>query len=188
MRRIIVLCFLSCVVGCGSGELSTNSDPGDNQNNENNLNNQNNTDSDTGATQNNVNNVDVDMGTNDDTGNDASNADLGADVAVDMGPQWHPMFIAVADFFIIKCVACHAVGENGNFAMPQDANPTYEEVRLALDGTVATTNRLIIEPNDPAESQAFIMMTNAAGEQFDEPTIAVVRDWINAGAPYLVTD
>lgn len=97
--------------------------------------------------------------------------------------QFHPMYVAVADFMREKCVNCHDQGQNGNIVVPS-AMVSNAELRVNLEGVVATTGRLLIEPNDPAESQVYIMITNAAGEQFPPETIAIVEDWINAGAPY----
>lgn len=182
---------ITLLAACGSGELSTNSSPGDdNSNNEvvnntssnntNNANNVNNTSSNNAN--NDLNNIVLDMGM-DSGGSEDVGVDTAPDMMADLGPQFHPMFVAVADFFLEKCVNCHAQGQNGNFAMPQ-ADGTYEQVRVAIDGVASTSGNLIIEPNDPDNSQAFIMMTNDAGEQFDAATIAVVADWINAGAPY----
>lgn len=108
---------------------------------------------------------------------------VGATNSMTTGTQYHPMFVAVADFMREKCVACHDMGQNGNLVVPS-ATVTEGELRMNLEDVVATTGRKIVEPNNPAESQMYIMITNAAGEQFPPATIAIVEDWINAGAPY----
>jgi hypothetical protein len=100
------------------------------------------------------------------------------------GPQFDQMFVAVADFMREKCIACHSEGQNGNFQIAS-ADATNEEVRVALEDVEATTGNLMVEPFDPDASQVYIMITNDAGEQFEPDTIAIVEDWINAGAPYV---
>lgn len=97
--------------------------------------------------------------------------------------EFHEEFIWIADFVREKCVACHDMGQNGNLLLPS-VDMTNDEVRLALDGGVATTGLKFIEPFDPAQSQVYIMITNAAGEQFPAETTDRVADWINLGAPY----
>ncbi|MEM6990611.1 MAG: hypothetical protein AAF721_08945 [Myxococcota bacterium] len=97
--------------------------------------------------------------------------------------QFHPEFVWFADFVREKCVACHNEGQNGNLLLPS-VDMTNDEVRLAIDGGIATTGRLFIEPFDPPESQVYIMITNEAGEQFPAETIDRVAEWINLGAPY----
>lgn len=99
------------------------------------------------------------------------------------GPQFNQMFVAVADFMREKCVNCHNAGQNGNFVIPAADTPN-ETVRMNLEGVVARSGRLLVTPNNTAESQVYIMITNSAGEQFPPETIAIVADWINAGAPY----
>ncbi len=96
---------------------------------------------------------------------------------------FHPEFVWFGDFVREKCVACHNEGQNGNLLLPS-VDMTNDEVRLALDGGVATTGRMFVEPFDPPESQVYIMITNEAGEQFPDETIDRVADWINLGAPY----
>lgn len=100
------------------------------------------------------------------------------------GGEFHPMFVAVADFMREKCINCHSEGQNGNLQIAS-ADASNAEVQTAVEGVEATTGRLLVEPFDPDQSQVYIMITNAAGEQFDAPTIAIVEDWINAGAPYV---
>ena len=101
-----------------------------------------------------------------------------------VGPQFHPMFVAVADFMREKCISCHSEGQNGNFQIPS-ATSTNEEVRVALEGVESTRGLLLVEPGNPEQSQVYIMITNDAGEQFPPETIAIVEDWIVAGAPYV---
>lgn len=120
-------------------------------------------------------------GGSEETGADASSTGSPVDTGGEMA--WHPEFMWLADFMRQKCVACHNMGQNGNLVLPSP-QMTNEEVMLAIDGGVATTGRKFIEPFDPPESQAYIMITNEAGEQFDQETIERVADWINLGAPY----
>lgn len=96
---------------------------------------------------------------------------------------FHPEFIWFADFVREKCVACHNMGQNGNLLLPS-VDMTNDEVRLALDGGVATTGLMFLEPFSPPQSQVYIMITNEAGEQFPAKTIDRVADWINLGAPF----
>jgi hypothetical protein len=113
-----------------------------------------------------------------------NNATTGSTNGMTAGPQFDQMFVAVADFMREKCIACHSEGQNGNFQIAS-ADATNEEVRVALEDVEATTGNLMVEPFDPDASQVYIMITNDAGEQFEPDTIAIVEDWINAGAPYV---
>lgn len=92
-------------------------------------------------------------------------------------------FIWVADFMLANCVACHATDANGMLILP-DAELSYEDVRLALEGITANTGLLLVEPLDRNASQTYLQITNEFGAQFPVEETDRFGAWIDAGAPY----
>jgi len=92
-------------------------------------------------------------------------------------------FVWVADFLRTNCVACHSNDMNGNLLLPS-ADITNDEVRLALDGVVATTGLLLVEPGDRQASQTYLQITNEFGAQFPVEDTDRFGAWIDAGAVY----
>lgn len=92
-------------------------------------------------------------------------------------------FVWVADFMRVNCVSCHSTNVNGNLLLP---NPgiSNEEVRLALDGVVATTGLLLVEPGDRNASQTYLQITNEFGAIFPVEDTDRFGAWIDAGANY----
>jgi hypothetical protein len=92
-------------------------------------------------------------------------------------------FVWVADFLRTNCVSCHSTNVNGNLLLP---NPdiTNEEVRLALDGVVANTGLLLVEPGDRNASQTYLQITNEFGAIFPVVDTDRFGAWIDAGAMY----
>lgn len=100
-------------------------------------------------------------------------------------PVFDDEFVWVADFLRTNCVACHATNMNGNLLLPA-ADITNEEVRLALEGVMATTGILLVEPYDRETSQTYLQITNEFGAQFPVEDTDRFGAWIDAGAPYYV--
>ncbi len=92
-------------------------------------------------------------------------------------------FMWVAGFLLDNCVACHATNANGAIVLPAP-DLTYEEIRLALDGVVANTGLLLVEPGDRNASQTWLQITNEFGAQFPVELTDRFGDWIDAGAAY----
>ncbi len=82
-----------------------------------------------------------------------------------------------------NCVACHANDANGVLILP-DANLSYDEVRLAVDGLTANSGLLLVEPGDRNASQTYLQITNEFGAQFPVEDTDRFGEWIDAGAPY----
>lgn len=124
--------------------------------------------------------ADVSSGTGggDDDGDDGgSGSDTGDGVVYD------EEFVWVADFLRTNCVACHATNVNGNLLLPS-ADISNEEVRAALEGVVATTGLLLVEPGDREASQTWLQITNEFGAQFPVEDTDRFGAWIDAGASY----
>ena len=94
-------------------------------------------------------------------------------------------FIWVADFLRANCTACHATNVNGNLVLPS-ADISNDEVRLALDGVVATTGLNLVEPGDREASQTWLQITNEFGAIFPVEETDRFGAWIDAGASYYV--
>jgi len=92
-------------------------------------------------------------------------------------------FIWVADFLRANCTACHATNVNGNLVLPS-ADISNDEVRLALEGVVATTGLNLVEPGDREASQTWLQITNEFGAQFPVEDTDRFGAWIDAGASY----
>jgi hypothetical protein len=97
--------------------------------------------------------------------------------------QFDAEFMWVADFLRSNCVKCHSNNVNGNLLLPA-ADITNEEVRLALDGVVATTGLLLVEPFDRDQSQTYLQITNEFGAIFPVEETDRFGAWIDAGAMY----
>jgi hypothetical protein len=92
-------------------------------------------------------------------------------------------FVWVADFLRTNCTACHATNANGNLLLPS-ADLSNDEVRLALEGVVATTGLMLVEPGDRQASQTYLQITNEFGAQFPVEDTDRFGAWIDAGALY----
>ncbi|HET6583927.1 MAG TPA: hypothetical protein VFG69_10770 [Nannocystaceae bacterium] len=92
-------------------------------------------------------------------------------------------FLWVADFLRGNCVTCHSTNVNGNLLLPAP-DITNDEVRLALDGVVATTGLLLVEPGDRTASQTYLQITNEFGAIFPVEDTDRFGAWIDAGAHY----
>jgi hypothetical protein len=91
----------------------------------------------------------------------------------------------VADFLRANCVTCHPNNINGAIVLPS-ADMTNEEVRVALDGVVANTGLLLVEPGDREASQTWLQITNEFGAIFPVEDTDRFGAWIEAGAAYYV--
>lgn len=94
-------------------------------------------------------------------------------------------FVWVADFMRTNCVGCHATGMNGNLLLPSP-DISNDEVRAAIEGVVATTGLLMVEPGDRMASQTWLQITNEFGAQFPVEDTDRFGAWIDAGARYVV--
>ncbi len=99
--------------------------------------------------------------------------------------MYDPEFVWVADFLRTNCTSCHSAGKNGNLLLP-GPDISNDEVRLALEGVVATTGLLMVEPGDRNASQTWLQITNEFGAQFPVEDTDRFGAWIDAGAHYLV--
>ena len=63
---------------------------------------------------------------------------------------------------------------------------TNEEVKVALDGVVANTGLLLVEPGDREASQTWLQITNEFGAIFPVEETDRFGAWIDAGASYYV--
>jgi hypothetical protein len=92
-------------------------------------------------------------------------------------------FVWVADFLRANCTVCHATNANGNLVLtPADLG--NDEVRLALEGIVATTGLMLVQPGDREASQTYLQITNEFGAQFPVEDTDRFGAWIDAGANY----
>ena len=99
--------------------------------------------------------------------------------------EYDEEFVWVADFMRTNCVGCHATGMNGNLLLP-GPDIGNDEVRAAIEGVVATTGLLMVEPGDRNASQTWLQITNEFGAQFPVEDTDRFGAWIDAGAHYLV--
>jgi hypothetical protein len=111
-----------------------------------------------------------------------STDDGGSETGVDV--EFDEEFMWVADFLRTNCVTCHATNMNGSLVLPS-VDMSNEEVRLALEGVVANTGRLLVEPFDRQTSQTYLQITNEFGAQFPVEETDRFGAWIDAGASYL---
>jgi hypothetical protein len=97
--------------------------------------------------------------------------------------EYDPEFIWVADFLRVNCTGCHATNKNGNLVLggPDIDN---EGIRLALDGVVALTGLLLVQPGDHTQSQTWLQITNEFGAVFPVEDTDRFAAWIDAGANY----
>jgi hypothetical protein len=120
-----------------------------------------------------------------DVGDESSSDDGDADSgSTDTGAvEYDAEFVWVADFLRVNCSGCHATNMNGNLVL---ASPDIdnEQVRLALDGVVATTGLLLVQPGDHLTSQTWLQITNEFGAVFPVEDTDRFGAWIDAGAPY----
>ncbi len=98
---------------------------------------------------------------------------------------YDPEFMWVADFLRDNCVKCHSTNANGALLLP-DVSISNEEVRLALDGVVANTGLMLVEPGDRTQSQTWLQITNEFGAIFPVEETDRFGAWIDAGAKYYV--
>lgn len=115
--------------------------------------------------------------TEDESTGDDDGSETGSEAEFDEEFMW------VADFLRTNCVACHATNANGSLVLP-NADISNDEVRLALDGVVANTQLLLVEPFDRQASQTYLQITNEFGAQFPVGDTDRFGAWIDAGAPY----
>jgi hypothetical protein len=108
---------------------------------------------------------------------DESGSSSGGGVVYDEDFMW------VADFLRANCVVCHATNANGNLVLGM-GDITNDEVIVALDGVVATTGLLLVQPGDREMSQTWLQITNEFGAQFPVEDTDRFGDWIDAGANY----
>jgi hypothetical protein len=97
--------------------------------------------------------------------------------------EYDAEFLWVADFLRTNCAQCHATNMNGNLVLPSP-DIDNEQVRLALEGVVATTGLLLVEPGDHLTSQTWLQITNEFGAVFPVQDTDRFGAWIDAGAPY----
>lgn len=99
--------------------------------------------------------------------------------------EYDPEFVWVADFLRVNCSGCHATNMNGNLVLgsPDIDN---EGVRVALDGVVALTGLLLVQPGDHMASQTWLQITNEFGAVFPVEDTDRFAAWIDAGAHYYV--
>lgn len=116
---------------------------------------------------------------------DGADADSGGSDETAGEVMYDPEFVWVADFLRANCVSCHSAGKNGNLLLP-GVDITNDEVRIALEGVVATTGLLMVEPGDRMSSQTWLQITNEFGAQFPVEDTDRFGAWIDAGAHYLV--
>ena len=94
-----------------------------------------------------------------------------------------PEFVWIADFLRMNCASCHATSMNGNLVL-MSPDIDNEEVRIALEGVMATTGLLLVEPGDRNASQTYLQITNEFGAQFPVEDTDRFGAWIDAGAAY----
>ncbi|HWB81719.1 MAG TPA: hypothetical protein VG755_42445 [Nannocystaceae bacterium] len=112
-------------------------------------------------------------------GDESSSSESGGAV------EYDEEFVWVADFMRTNCVGCHATGMNGNLLLP-GPDISNDEVRMAIEGVVATTGLLMVEPGDRNASQTWLQITNEFGAQFPVEDTDRFGAWIDAGAHYVV--
>lgn len=118
-------------------------------------------------------------------GDESSSSDADADSgSTDTGAvEYDAEFVWVADFLRTNCAECHATNMNGNLVLTSP-DIDNEQVRLALEGVVATTGLLLVEPGDHLTSQTWLQITNEFGAVFPVEDTDRFGAWIDAGAPY----
>jgi hypothetical protein len=99
--------------------------------------------------------------------------------------MYDPEFVWVADFLRMNCASCHATNMNGNLVL-MSPDIDNEEVRIALEGVMATTGLLLVQPGDRNASQTYLQITNEFGAQFPIEDTDRFGAWIDAGAAYYV--
>lgn len=117
------------------------------------------------------------------SGEGESGSDSGSGTSGEL--EYDPEFVWVADFLRANCVTCHPNNINGALVLP-NAEITNEEVRIALDGVVANTGLLLVEPGDREASQTWLQITNEFGAIFPVEDTDRFGAWIEAGASYYV--
>ncbi len=123
--------------------------------------------------------------TDDGQGDESSTADGSSGSDSGGALEYDPEFVWVADFLRVNCSGCHATDSNGNLVLP-NADIDNEQVRLALEGVVATTGLMLVEPGDHQASQTWLQITNEFGAVFPVEDTDRFGAWIDAGAPYYV--
>ena len=108
---------------------------------------------------------------------DEDGSDTGSEVEFDEDFLW------VADFLRTNCVACHSTNANGALLLPS-MDISDDDVRLALDGVVANSGLLLVEPFDRQASQTYLQITNEFGAQFPVEETDRFGTWIDEGAKY----
>jgi hypothetical protein len=129
---------------------------------------------------------DVDPSSGDSTGGgstDGGSEESGGGSETGAEVEWDEDFVWVADFLRTNCVQCHPTNVNGALLLPS-VEMTNDEVRLALDGIVANTGLLLVEPFDREASQTWLQITNEFGAQFPVEDTDRFGAWIDAGASY----
>lgn len=125
----------------------------------------------------------VDDSSSGDTGDEGSSSDGDGGSSETGAIEYDAEFLWVADFLRTNCAQCHATNMNGNLVLPSP-DIDNEEVRLALEGVVATTGLLLVEPGDHLTSQTWLQITNEFGAVFPVQDTDRFGAWIDAGAPY----
>jgi hypothetical protein len=97
--------------------------------------------------------------------------------------MYDPEFVWIADFLRMNCASCHATSMNGNLVL-MSPDIDNEEVRIALEGVMATTGLLLVEPGDRNASQTYLQITNEFGAIFPVVDTDRFGAWIDAGAMY----
>lgn len=133
-----------------------------------------------------------DVVVNDVNGNDVPEVDVVDDA--DVGPQI--AFTQVAQIIRLSCASgiCHGAGGPGlNFQIPNQEGATDEEIRESLEGVEATNGEPLVVPGDPEASELYqVLVTTDETRRMPPPPlellpgeeIAIIRDWIEAGAEY----
>lgn len=130
-----------------------------------------------------VNDVDV---------NDVPEVDVTNDT--DVSPQID--FAEVAQIIRLTCASgiCHGEGGPGlNFQIPNQQAATGDDIRQSIEGVVTSDAIPLVVPGEPEESELYqVLVTTDDTRRMPPPPlellsgedIAIIRDWIAAGADY----
>lgn len=133
-----------------------------------------------------------DVGSNDVDVNDVPEVDVSNDD--DVGTQTD--FAEVAQIIRLTCASgiCHGEGGPGlNFQIPNQQAATDDDIRESIEGVVTSDAIPLVVPGEPEESELYqVLVTTDETRRMPPPPlellsgeeIAIIRDWIAAGAEY----
>jgi hypothetical protein len=133
-----------------------------------------------------------DVGVNDVDVNDVPEVDVSNDA--DVSPQID--FAEVAQIIRLTCASgiCHGQGGPGlNFQIPNQQAATDDAIRESIEGVMTSNAIPLVVPGEPEESALYqVLVTTDETRRMPPPPlellsgeeIAIIRDWIAAGADY----